>query len=142
MKRQLLVFAVLILGGLVVVLLSPSVRPVLSRTDMAVTNHDDDDDDDIDIKESIVKRGLHLAPVTLDLRHRNRALVGLGSYIVNAQGGCNDCHTNPSYVPGHDPHLGQPELINAPCYLSGGQAFGPFLSRNLTPNAQGLPARL
>src|SRR6266699_1324437 len=112
MKRQLLVFAVLILGGLVVVLLSPSVRPALSRTNMAVTNHDDDDDDDdIDIKESTVKRGLRLAPVTLNLRHRNRALVGLGSYIVNAQGGCNDCHTNPSYLPGHDPHLGQPELI-------------------------------
>ena len=109
---------------------------------MAVTNHYDDDDDDIDIKESIVKRGLHLAPVPLNLRHRNRALVGLGSYIVNAQGGCNDCHTNPSYLPGHDPHLGQPELINAPCYLSGGQSFGPFVSRNITPNAQGLPAGL
>ena len=64
----------------------------------------------------------------------------MGSYIVNAQGGCNDCHTNPSYKNGGDPHLGQPEQIYTDGYLAGGQAFGPFISRNLTPDAQGLPA--
>src|SRR4051794_4815650 len=36
--------------------------------------------------------GLSIAPVSLDLRGKNHELVGLGSYIVNAQGGCNDCH--------------------------------------------------
>ncbi|MCC2669507.1 MAG: hypothetical protein K0Q72_1978, partial [Armatimonadetes bacterium] len=30
--------------------------------------------------------------------------------------------------------------INTANYLAGGVAFGPFTSRNLTPNAQGLPA--
>ena len=51
-----------------------------------------------------VIRGFQIAPVHLTLRNRDRNLVGLGSYIVNAQGGCNDCHTNPSYAPGHDPY--------------------------------------
>lgn len=143
MKSRLMMFAVLALAGVVVLLLSPSVLPAAwSRTNMTVMSHDDDDDDNAEIPESTIRRGLAIAPVPLNFRHKNRALVGLGSYIVNAQGGCNDCHTNPSYRPGGDPHLGQPELINTPCYLSGGQAFGPFVSRNLTPNAQGLPAGL
>ena len=34
---------------------------------------------------SRVQQGLAIAPVPLDLQGRNRALVGLGSYIVNAQ---------------------------------------------------------
>jgi hypothetical protein len=66
-------------------------------------------------------------------------LVGLGSYIVNAQGGCNDCHTEPNYAPGGDPYLGQPEQINKNGYLGGGRVFGPFVSRNLTPDVSGLP---
>jgi hypothetical protein len=43
-----------------------------------------------------VLNGFKLSPVPLDLRNLDPALVGLGSYIVNAQGGCNDCHTVPS----------------------------------------------
>ena len=70
----------------------------------------------------------------------NPALVREGSYIVNAQGGCNDCHTVPSYAAGGNPFLGEPEVINAPCYLAGGAVFGPFVSRNITPRANGLPA--
>jgi hypothetical protein len=70
----------------------------------------------------------------------NPALVREGSYIVNAQGGCNDCHTVPSYAAGGDPFAGEPEVINAPCYLAGGAVFGPFVSRNITPRANGLPA--
>jgi len=78
--------------------------------------------------------------MVLNLKKKNRALVGLGSYIVNAQGSCNECHTNPSYRAGGNPFLGQPEQINTDGYLAGGQALGPFISRNLTPNAEGLPA--
>ncbi len=143
MKRKLMLFALLALLGLVVVVLSPRVMPASPRTGLtAATLNSDNNDDANDISESTIRRGFALAPVMLNLRGKNRALVGLGSYIVNAQGGCNDCHTNPSYLPGHDPHLGQPEAINAPCYLSGGQHFGPFVSRNITPDAQGLPAGL
>jgi hypothetical protein len=33
-------------------------------------------------------------------------------------------------------------MINAQNYLAGGTVFGPFRSRNLTPDANGLPAGL
>ena len=89
---------------------------------------------------SRIQRGQEIAPVPLNLHGLNPALVFEGSYIVNAQGGCNDCHTVPSYAPGGNPFLGQAEEINAPCYLAGGAAFGPFISRNITPRADGLPA--
>jgi hypothetical protein len=94
--------------------------------------------------KSSIQQGAEIAPVPLNLAGLNPALVREGSYIVNAQGGCNDCHTAPPYADGGDPFLGQPEIINAAGYLGGGQAFGPFFtSRNLTPRASsGLPAGL
>jgi len=81
---------------------------------------------------SRIQAGAEVAPVPLNMRGLNPALVREGSYIVNAQGGCNDCHTVPSYAPGGNPFQGQTEVINTPCYLAGGAAFGPFVSRNLT----------
>jgi hypothetical protein len=92
-----------------------------------------------DPEGSRIARGYQIAPVHLNLKGKDRALVGLGSYIVNAQGGCNDCHTNPPYAPGGDPYLGQPKKINAAHYLAGGTEFGPFVSKNITPDANGLP---
>lgn len=89
-----------------------------------------------------IRIGFDLSPVPLDMDGKNPALVGLGSYIVNGQGGCNDCHTTPAYAAGGDPFLGQEEQINVAAYLAGGTAFGPFVSRNLTPNASGRPAGL
>jgi hypothetical protein len=67
--------------------------------------------------DSKIQQGFAIAPVPLDLRGKNRALVGLGSYIVNT-GGCNDCHTTPSYAPGHDPYLGQPAQVKFNLKLS------------------------
>ncbi len=92
-----------------------------------------------DTELSRIVRGFQIAPVKLNLRGKDRALVGLGSYIVNAQGGCNDCHTNPPYAPGGDPFEGEPEQINVDHYLAGGQQFGPVISANITPDAEGLP---
>lgn len=89
-----------------------------------------------------VRIGYRIAPVPLNTRGKNPQLVGLGSYIVNAQGGCNDCHTHPSYAPGGDPFLGQAEVVNPEQYLTGGRLFGPFKSPNLTPDAYGRPAGL
>lgn len=89
-----------------------------------------------------VERGYKIAPVRLSLRGKDPVLVGLGSYLVNAAGGCNDCHTNPPFAEGGDPFAGQPKKVNAENYLAGGTAFGPFISRNLTPDANGLPAGL
>ena len=95
-----------------------------------------------DPSDSRVQIGFNIAPVPLNLTRKNRALVGLGSYLVNAVGGCNDCHTHPNYVAGGDPYLGQTEIINASQYLAGGRVFGPFTSANITPDANGLPAGL
>ena len=95
--------------------------------------------------DSRIQRGFELAPVELTMKGLNPALVGLGSYIVNAQGGCNDCHTNPPYADDGDPFAGETEEINAAGYLAGGTAFlpSPFVSRNLTPRASdGRPAGL
>jgi hypothetical protein len=89
-----------------------------------------------------IRIGYNIAPVPLDTRGKNGLLVGLGSYIVNAQAGCNDCHTNPNFAPGGNPFMGQPEVINAAQYLSGGRQFGPFTSKNLTPDQYGRPAGL
>jgi hypothetical protein len=92
---------------------------------------------------SDVQNGFDLAPVPLTLNGLNKSLVGKGSYIVNAQGACNDCHTNPPYTPEGDPYNGKPKVINAAGYLGGGMMFGPFTSRNLTPRASnGRPAGL
>jgi hypothetical protein len=99
-----------------------------------------DDDEGGDSRISV---GRSIAPVKLDLRGRSPAKVWLGSYIVNAQGGCNDCHTFPSFAPGGDPHQGQPLIINAAKYLAGGTPFGPALkSKNITPDQSGRPAGL
>lgn len=98
---------------------------------------------DRNLPENEVRRGLAIAPVPLRLRGLNRSLVGRGSYIVNAQGGCNDCHTFPPYEPDGNPFEGEPEQINTAHYLAGGTPFGPTLrSANITPDAQGRPAGL
>src|SRR5258705_13579179 len=101
--------------------------------------------------ESVIKRGFAIAPVPLNLAGKNRALVGLGSYIVNAQSGCNGCHSaGPAteFAPGGNPYFGQPTKVNPATYLGGSRDFGPFpgpgpfphiISRNLTPDTTGLP---
>ena len=86
--------------------------------------------------ESRIKQGFAINPVQLNLAGKNRALVGLGSYIVNT-GGCNDCHTHPSYAPGGDPFLGQPEQINTAQYLTGETRFGRSRRRTLHPTRSG-----
>lgn len=98
-------------------------------------SHDDEDN----LNDPRVQKGLAIAPVHLNFAGKSRAQVGLGSYLVNAVGGCNDCHTNPPYAVGGDPYLGQPKKVNTAGYLAGGAAFGPFLSRNLTPDKTGKP---
>jgi hypothetical protein len=102
----------------------------------------DKDDDDALRSDSRVERGFQISPVDLKPGSRSRALVGLGSYLINAGGACADCHTCPTWAPGHNPYLGQPRQINPTNYLAGGVHFGPFTSANLTPDAHGLPAGL
>src|SRR5215467_16105386 len=75
--------------------------------------------------ESRIQKGFAIAPVHLNLEGKNRALVGMGSYIVNGVQGCNACHTCPSFKPGHSPFNGMPEQINTDAYLAGGVLFAP-----------------
>src|SRR5947199_7489808 len=91
-------------------------------------------DDDRD--EARVRRGFQIAPVPLNLAGKNRALVGLGSYIMNAASDCNSCHNGGQppdfdFLPGHNPYqfipgtnLPQPKTLNPAVYLGGGQVFG------------------
>jgi hypothetical protein len=97
--------------------------------------------------EKIIQ-GYRIAPVALNLKGKDWALVGLGSYIVNTTG-CNDCHTHPNWATSGNPFLGQPEQINTEQYLSGGRVFGKdpvdghtIVSANITPDSKGLPAGL
>ena len=117
--------------------------------------HANDDDD-----QSRIQIGFRIAPVPLNLKGRDRAKVGLGSYLVNAVGDCNGCHSSGSaplgiypYVTGNNPYFNQPEKIDPTVYLNGGVNFGtvgtptgpngyagPFIiTRNLTPDKNGRP---
>src|SRR5438270_2614523 len=112
------------------------------------------DDNDRKDEASEIRKGFAIAPVPLNLEGKNRALVGLGSYIVNSQGDCNGCHSagpQSEYTPTGNPYLLSPpfsgkEHINPATYLGGGRDFGPYpglahlYSRNLTPDKSGLPA--
>jgi hypothetical protein len=102
-----------------------------------------DGPDNRDLDTTRIARGFQISPVSpehFDLRGKNPALVGLGSYLVNAVGGCNDCHTCPSYEPGQNPFVGGSGKVNSTNYLAGGVPFGPFKSANLTPDLdKGLP---
>src|ERR1700676_5625263 len=106
-----------------------------------------------DDENSKIQIGFEIAPVHLNLAGKNRELVGLGSYIVNAMADCNGCHSaGPAteYATGGNPYFGQhPAVVNPATYLGGGRDFGAFpdpngpfphiISRNLTPDNTGLP---
>ena len=106
------------------------------------------DDDD---GEARVRRGFEIAPVPLKVAGKDRALVGLGSYLVNAVGACNMCHSAgppTEFATGGNPYFrgNQPKVVNQATYLGGGRSFTPpgtgnpaILSRNLTPDRTGRP---
>lgn len=96
----------------------------------------------IKIGKDIITAKPRVLPITLNLAGKNANQVYQGSYIINAQGGCIDCHSCPSYAAGHNPYLGEPKQYNANNYLAGGRAFGPFISANITPDSSGKPAGL
>lgn len=109
-------------------------------------------DDERDKEAPLVRRGFEIAPVPLNLSRKDIALVGLGSYIVNAVADCNGCHSAgpmTEYAPGGNPYFkgNPPTVVNQSTYLGGGRNFGALLpgtpeivSRNLTPDRSGRPA--
>ena len=113
-----------------------------------------DDQGDDDREEARIRRGLAIAPVPLQFEEKDKNLVGLGSYFVNAVVDCNGCHSaGPAtyyIVPTGNPYFLSPPFtgkikINPATYLAGGRDFGPvgsvphLYSRNLTPDKTGLP---
>jgi len=92
---------------------------------------DDDDRDDRDDRGDVSGRkaratqGLAISPVPLSLdgkTGREKMLIGLGSYIVNAASDCAGCHsTSAGFLSG-----------GIPFFLGGGQVVW---TRNLTPDA-------
>jgi hypothetical protein len=109
--------------------------------------------------EELVKQGFAIAPVPLNLAGKDPKLVGLGSYLVNAIGDCNGCHSSGTpaslfiypYLPGGNPYFGQPQQLDPSVYLNGGAVFPPvgtptgpngyagpaIITRNLTPDYTG-----
>jgi hypothetical protein len=100
-----------------------------------------------------IQMGMAISPVKVNLGSRDPNLVYYGSYLVNAVGDCNGCHSaGPAteFSPGGNPYFAQhPTKVNPATYLGGGRDFGAFpdpagnfphiISRNLTPDASGLP---
>jgi len=81
-------------------------------------------------EDSLIHIGFAIAPVPLNLEGKNRALVGLGSFIVNAQGDCNGCHTasgppNFNYANNGNPYFSNqgPTKTDPTTYLAGGTDF-------------------
>ena len=107
-----------------VVVLTALVMALAVITPHRVKANDGNDED------SLIRIGFEIAPVHLNLDGKNRALVGLGSFIVNAQGDCNGCHTaggppNFNYANGGNPYFGQKMKTDPTTYLAGGTDFGP-----------------
>lgn len=105
-----------------------------------------------DEEEFRVRRGFEIAPVPLNLRGKDRELVGLGSYLVNAVASCNMCHsagTATEYTASGNPYFkgNEPTIVNQATYLGGGRVFASqvagatpaIVSRNLTPDKTGRP---
>jgi hypothetical protein len=86
-------------------------------------------------EDQLVHIGFAIAPVPLNLEGKNpaqRRLVGLGSFIVNAQADCNGCHTGGAPPNFNYANNGNPYFLNQPLgtttdpttYLAGGSPFG------------------
>ena len=147
-------------GGAAVVLGALIVGGILN-TSPRVKAQDYGDNDEA----TLIRIGYKIAPVPLNLEGKDRDLVGLGSFLVNAVADCNGCHTgggppNFNYAAGGNPYFGQPTKVDPTVYLEGGTDFGPavpyipgvyppsaygsyvgpdIISRNLTPDKTGRP---
>jgi len=86
-------------------------------------------------EDQLIRIGYEITPVPLNLEgknHEQRRLVGLGSFIVNAQADCNGCHTAGGPPNFNYANNGNPYFLNQPLgtktdpttYLAGGTPFG------------------
>jgi hypothetical protein len=125
-KQQLSSMAAGVAVGLAGILLA-----VMLNTPHGVQAQGSENDDEV----SLIHIGYAIAPVPLKLEGKNPEqlrLVGLGSYIVNAQADCNGCHTGGAPPNFNYANNGNPYFLNQPLgtktdpttYLAGGSPFG------------------
>ena len=145
-----------------------STAAIIGIAAMQLVSHKVHAQDASDSEAKLAEIGLQIAPDFINLKGKDPALVGLGSYIVNAQADCNGCHgSDPAneFLQNGNPYyrkpLNRPVKYNQATYLNGGQNFGPggpgivqdpnsplyyapgygpnIISRNLTPDFTGNP---
>jgi hypothetical protein len=123
-------FVIKWLGGTVVAL-AAIVLAGMMNTPSRVQAQDEESSDE----NQLVHIGYTIAPVPLNLEGKDSAqrhLVGLGSFIVNAQADCNGCHTAGAPPNFNYANSGNPYFLNQPLgtktdpttYLAGGSPFG------------------
>lgn len=128
----------------ILALLMVALAGTLVRSQLVLAHGQDDDWKNKDREAELIRIGFEIAPVPLNLEGKNRDLVGLGSFIVNAQADCNGCHTsggppNFNYANGGNPYFLNegPPKIDPTTYLSGGTDFGPAVPASV--NVGGFP---
>jgi hypothetical protein len=91
---------------------------------------------------SKIRIGYEIAPVPLDLRGKNRVLVGLGSYIVNTRAADTTYHDDRDLGSGGDVERdGADAALGARC-VAAGHGFVPSESAGLQPACACRPADL
>jgi len=123
---------------------------------------EDRDENNDRTSNSVVEQGFAVSPIPknkLNLAGKDRALVGLGSYLVNSGADCNGCHTFPRFLRpggtasgtngnstsnlaslGSDPRFGNPYLDTVPP-PSGDNGFEPLngpLKANTNADTHGI----
>jgi hypothetical protein len=124
-------FVIKWLGGTVVVVAAIVFAGLINTPSHVLAQDERNGDED-----QLVHIGYTIAPVPLNLEGKTpeqRRLVGLGSFIVNAQADCNGCHTGGAPPNFNYANNGNPYFLNQPLgaktdpttYLAGGSPFGP-----------------
>src|SRR3974390_1256290 len=136
-------FVIKWLGGTVVELVAILLAGMITTTRRVQAQDEGNSDED-----QLVHIGYAIAPVPLNLEGKNpeqRRLVGLGSFIVNAQADCNGCPTAGGPPHSNYANNGNPSFLNPPpgtktdttTYLAGGSPFGQAVPSS--PSIGGFP---
>ena len=85
LRILVVVTPMMLIGCLLVLAMSAAAQSVKSESDNGLWSQDE---------KQMIRIGLAIAPVPLNMARKDKDMVGLGSYIVNVTGGCNGCHSN------------------------------------------------
>src|SRR5579863_10334038 len=109
-----------------------STAGIIGLAGMQLGSHRVHAQDQSESDATLAEIGLKIAPSFINMQGKDPTLVGLGSFIVNAQADCNGCHgSDPvnEFLPNGNPYfrkpLNSPIQFNQATYLNGGQNFGP-----------------